>query len=130
AATAGGGLSGAQIAAAPQAAGKTPPPPLDGGPAVAELLTSARVPAIAAEDGKAVLVPIPLDADLASELVGGEEGATALVSTVRDAAPEALSEAGLTSWVTGPAASIADLTSAFAGIDGILLLVALVVVLI
>src|SRR5699024_8196641 len=83
-----------------------------------------------AEDGKAVLVPIPLDAELASELIGGEEGATALVSTVRDAAPDALSEADLTSWVTGPAASIADLTSAFAGIDGILLLVALVVVLI
>src|SRR5699024_7366739 len=129
-ATDGGGLSGEQIAAVQPFAGKIPQLQLDGGTEVAELLTSEKVPAIPAEDGKAVLVPIPLDADLASELVGGEEGATALVSTVRDAAPEALSEAGLTSWVPGPAASIADLTSAFAGIDGILLLVALVVVLI
>src|SRR5699024_396526 len=129
-ATDGGELSGEQIAAVQQFAGKNPQLELDGGTEVAELLTSEKVPAIPAKDWKTVLAPIPLDADMDSELVGGEEGATALVSTVRDAAPEALAEAGLTSWVTGPAASIADLTSAFAGIDGILLLVALVVVLI
>src|SRR5699024_3213431 len=129
-ATDGGGLSGEQIAAVQQFAGKIPQLQLDGGTEVSELLTSEQVHAIPCEVGKAVLVPIPMDAELASELIGGEEGATALVSTVRDAAPDALSEADLTSWVTGPAASIADLTSAFAGIDGILLLVALVVVLI
>src|SRR5699024_6937185 len=57
-ATDGGGLSSEQIAAVQQFAGKIPQLQLDGGTEVAELLTSEKVPAIPAEDGKAVLVPI------------------------------------------------------------------------
>src|SRR5699024_3509761 len=52
AATDGGGLSGEQIAAVQQFAGKIPQLQLDGGNEVAELLTSEKVPAIPAEDGK------------------------------------------------------------------------------
>lgn len=126
----GGTMTEQQIAAVGDFAATIPALTLADGTPVSDLLTATKVPAIPAEDGEAVLVPIPLDSDLASHLFGGEEGATALVASVRDAAPEALSEAGLTTWVTGPAAAIADLVSAFAGIDGILLAVALVVVLI
>src|SRR5690625_4753847 len=103
---------------------------LPGGTPVSEVLSSDQVPVIPSEDGLAVLVPVSLAADQADEQVGGERAALALVDTLREQSEAPLADAGLTGWVTGPAASIADLVSAFAGIDGILLGVALLVVLI
>lgn len=71
-------------------------------------------PALPSEDGKAIQVVVPLMSDGAGETVA------ALREFLDEQTPD-----GLTHVVTGPAGFTADLTSAFAGIDGILLLTAL-----
>lgn len=75
-------------------------------------------PGILSEDGLAVqaFVPILADEEL-SDVIGGIELA------FRDELPD-----GIRAYVTGPAGFSADLVAAFAGIDGLLLLVALAVV--
>ncbi|MEU9982846.1 MMPL family transporter [Streptomyces sp. NPDC050856] len=76
-------------------------------------------PALLSEDGRAVQGIVPLKADL-GETVGRT------VDTVRQVAGGV---EGTRAYVTGPAATQADLSEAFAGIDGLLLGVALAVVL-
>jgi RND superfamily putative drug exporter len=78
-------------------------------------LGSTVIGPIPSEDGKAVQFIAPVDSS--GEL---KEAVKELRATVADAAPQ-----GMQTFVTGPAGLAADLTSAFAGIDGILLLVAL-----
>ncbi|MBF0662310.1 MULTISPECIES: MMPL family transporter [unclassified Rhodococcus (in: high G+C Gram-positive bacteria)] len=74
---------------------------------------SAGPPPIPSEDGSAVQMIVPIDAS-------GEVGdAVEELRTALENAPE-----GLTVHVTGPAGQAADLSSAFGGIDGLLLLVA------
>src|SRR5690625_2031437 len=75
-------------------------------------------PAIPSEDGLAVQAFIPVDssADTADVV-------SVLSEELRAEAPE-----GLTVYVTGPAGFSADLSEAFAGIDGLLLVLALVAV--
>jgi len=89
---------------------------------------------VPSDDGEALLVAFTLDADKANELVGDDEdrAAVAFVTTLRDSLAEDLGatatsagEVGLQAWVTGPAGFVADLVTAFGGIDGVLLLVAL-----
>ncbi|WP_244304516.1 MMPL family transporter [Leucobacter viscericola] len=75
-------------------------------------------PVIPSDDGKAAQVFVPIDskaeiADVVASL--GDE--------LRDAAPD-----GVKVYVTGPAGFTADLVAGFAGIDGILLLTALLAV--
>ncbi len=77
-------------------------------------------PAIPSADGRAAQ---------AFALVGGESGTGETVAEVRAALGEAVPE-GVTVYVTGPAGFISDLTAAFAGIDGLLLVVALITVLV
>jgi RND superfamily putative drug exporter len=83
-------------------------------------VSSGTSPAIASKDGQALQVVVPvkdnsnLDATVAN-----------IRTTIAAGAP-----AGLHNYVTGPAGQIADLGSAFAGIDGILLLVAILAVLV
>lgn len=77
-------------------------------------------PPIPSEDGLAVQVFVPLDAE--ADLAGVVE---ALDAQLAEDLPE-----GMTAYVTGPAGFSADLSEAFAGIDGILLLVALAAVLV
>ncbi len=104
--------------------------PLEGSnQTVGDLLTQPVV-AIPSEDGQAVLVPVQLDAERATEATDDGEGTFvgAVVVALRESAAD-LEGADLGVWVTGPAGSIADLTEAFGGIDGILLLVAVAVVL-
>ncbi|MDN4472661.1 MMPL family transporter [Demequina zhanjiangensis] len=84
--------------------------------------------AVASQDGEATLVTFAVDADVFAEQVGEESFGTVLVNTLRDAWEAA--DLGMEAYVTGPAGLVADLTEAFAGIDGILLLVALAVVLV
>lgn len=92
-----------------------------------DLLASDTVPVIPADDGAAVLVPLELDAAEVEERVDGEAISTRVVDALRgDLAPDVTGEVS----VTGPAGFTADLGEAFAGIDGILLLVALAVVLV
>ena len=95
---------------------------------MADLLTTTEVAVIPSEDGEAVLIPISLDAEAVSGEVNGEAGITAFSSTFDEAVESELRSTGLTANVTGPGGYAADFGRAFAGIDGILLLVALVVV--
>lgn len=81
-------------------------------------LGSAVIGPIPSEDGKAVQFIAPIDAS--AEV---KEAVQELRDTVAGQAPE-----GMQTFVTGPAGLAADLTAAFAGIDGILLLVALAAV--
>jgi len=77
-------------------------------------------PALPSEDGMAVQAFVPIDSgtDIA-------DAANAVSDTLRAEAPE-----GVTVHLTGPAGLSADLIGAFAGIDGLLLGVALLVVLV
>ncbi|CAL9639629.1 MMPL family transporter [Streptomyces sp. Tu 3180] len=72
-------------------------------------------PALASEDGEAAQAVVPLRPDLGEEL-------PTVLDEVRRAAE---SVPGTTARIAGPAASQADLSDAFAGIDGLLLGVAL-----
>ena len=104
---------------------------LPGGEQVSDVLTG-DVAAVPSEDGEAMLLPVSIDGAQADRLVGDDEERVtiAVVRTIREAAPTALGDHGLTAWVSGPAGYVADLISAFGGIDGILLGVALLVVLV
>lgn len=90
---------------------------LDNAPSI-EGVSDEISPGIPSDDGQAVqaFVPILSDADLGDtvETLGDE---------LRDAAPD-----GVTVYVTGPAGFSADLVAGFAGIDGLLLGVALLAV--
>ncbi|WP_061965470.1 MMPL family transporter [Demequina aurantiaca] len=83
---------------------------------------------VPSEDGEAVLVAFNLGAEKFSENIGEETLGEAFASTVRDVWTE--QDLDLNGYLTGPVGLTADLVAAFAGIDGILLLVALAVVLI
>ncbi|WP_426988624.1 MMPL family transporter [Pseudarthrobacter sp. Y6] len=78
-------------------------------------LGSAVIGPIPSEDGKAVQFIAPIGSS--DEL---KESVQRLRDFLADSAPE-----GMQTFVTGPAGLTADLVSAFAGIDGILLLMAL-----
>lgn len=88
----------------------------------------AKIVPIPSQDGAAILAVVPLDeAKLVRTAESADPPPTAVVDGLRAAA--APSAAGGTTHVTGPAGLVRDLGGAFAGIDGILLLVALGVVL-
>ncbi|MFE0651412.1 MMPL family transporter [Streptomyces sp. NPDC059534] len=76
-------------------------------------------PALASEDGKALRSVVPLRPGLGD----------ALPETLDAVRAAAASVPGTTVWLAGPAATQADLSGAFAGIDGLLLGVALIAVL-
>ncbi|KJL23394.1 Membrane transport protein mmpL8 [Microbacterium oxydans] len=77
-------------------------------------------PALPSDDGRAVQAFIPIEAD--AELA---DATAALGDELRAAVPE-----GITVYITGPAGFSADLVAGFAGIDGLLLGVALLAVLV
>ncbi|MDR7235146.1 MMPL family transporter [Agrococcus sp. BE272] len=92
---------------------------------IAELEGVVEVsPVIPSDDGQAAQVVALLDGS------GSTEELTETVEAVRLALEEAELPAGATAAVTGPAGFSADISAAFAGIDGILLLVALGAVLV
>ncbi|NLE78510.1 MAG: MMPL family transporter, partial [Rhodococcus sp.] len=74
---------------------------------------SAGPPPILSEDGQAAQMIVPIDSSV--EVKDAVED----LRTALEGAPD-----GLTVYVTGPAGQAADLSAAFAGIDGLLLLVA------
>ena len=88
---------------------------------------------VPSEDGQALLVAFSLDAEKADGLLADGSGVTdSFVLALRASLDESLGatatsagELGLQAWVTGPAGFVADLITAFGGIDGVLLLVAL-----
>ncbi|GBP99013.1 hypothetical protein SSP531S_04070 [Streptomyces spongiicola] len=88
---------------------------LEGAPGTA----GAVSPALPAEDGRALQGVVQLRPDLGEELPD-------VLAAVREAADGV---PGATAYLAGPAATQADLSDAFAGIDGLLLAVALATVL-
>lgn len=78
----------------------------------------------------ALLVVLNLDADRASEQIGDESAVFLAGEDLRHRAGQQLEPSGLATYVTGPGGFLADMVTAFAGIDGLLLLVALGVVLV
>ncbi|WP_149184579.1 MMPL family transporter [Streptomyces sp. TRM49041] len=76
-------------------------------------------PAVPSEDGEALQATLQLRPDLGDELVGTLDRVRAAAEDVPDTRV----------WLAGPAATQADLSEAFAGIDGLLLGVALTAVL-
>ncbi|NYI41186.1 MMPL family transporter [Demequina lutea] len=94
---------------------------------VGDILTNTPT-AVPSQDGQAVLVVFSVKADLFRATSGGTSVAQIFADTVRSSwASEGLAKPG---YLTGAAGIVADLVNAFAGIEGILLLVALVVVLV
>lgn len=112
--------------------------PAAGDPATIGDVLSADPVVVPSEDGEALLVPLSVDAASADLSLADDESVVgALVQAVRDTLADELGatatssgEAGLRAWVTGPGGFVADLTNAFGGIDGVLLLVALGAVLV
>lgn len=83
-------------------------------------VVGAPSPAFPSEDGKALRGVVQLRPDLGDQLPETLDEVEAAASAVP----------GTTAWLGGPAATQADLRDAFAGIDGLLLVVALATVLV
>ncbi len=109
--------------------------PVAGAPArqVSDFLVPGPIPVVPSEDGEAALALVSFDSsELSATLSDGSSPIVAAIDQIRDAAKDldgSLSGSGLTIYTAGPAATIADLVSAFGGIDGTLLLVAGIAVL-
>jgi putative drug exporter of the RND superfamily len=103
--------------------------PVDGNDVlIGELLVAGPVPVVVAEDGRAALILVNFDdVRIGRALPDGSNPVERAVRTIRDATT-GLESDGLRVALTGPAGTVADLVDAFAGIDGLLLLVALSVV--
>lgn len=126
-----GELSNDQLAAVESYVEQIPGKDLGAGLSLQEVL-DAPVVAVPSEDGRAVLAPISISAERANEVHGEQDEAILdlVVNSIRDSAPGAVEGVGLDAWVGGPAGYAADLVSSFAGIDTVLLLVALIAVLV
>lgn len=102
---------------------------LDGPRPLSDYLLTTQIAPVPSEDGDAILLVLPMRSSQASETIGETTPLKAAVEAIREQR-STLTDAGFTVQVTGPGGFIADLSAAFAGIDGLLLLVALGVVLV
>ena len=102
--------------------------PSDRSRTVGEFLSVAPRAAVPSADRAAFLVPVTIVRDRASVVVGGKTVLFEVAQALRDSAATTLGTSGLEVHVTGPGGFFADFVTAFGGIDGILLLVALGVV--
>ncbi len=137
----GSALTPDDLAALDAYAKAVPGAPLEGTsgdePATVGNVSVADPVVVPSEDGEAALVVVSLDASVASDRIGADEDSVSelAVGALRDLAAAGASEGGLAGtsldvWVTGPAGFVADLVTAFGGIDTVLLLVALGAVLV
>lgn len=137
----GSALTSDDLAALDAYAQAVPGAPLEGTsgdePATVGDVSVADPVVVPSEDGEAALVVVSLDASVASDRIGADEDSVSelAVGALRDLAAADASEGGLAGtsldvWVTGPAGFVADLVTAFGGIDTVLLLVALGAVLV
>ncbi|HYJ26917.1 MAG TPA: MMPL family transporter, partial [Nocardioides sp.] len=94
------------------------------------LVAGSPIVPIPSQDGKAVLVSVPLDAEKGTEASGETSALVEGAEAMRAEIVSTLEPIGLDGYVGGPGGLIADFAVAFAGIDGILLGVALLVVLV
>jgi len=83
---------------------------------------------VPSQDNQAVLIPVAFIADKAEDTIAGSSALYAVAEALRTAGTSALGPAGMAFHVTGPGGFFADFITAFGGIDGILLFVALGVV--
>ena len=137
----GSALTPDDLAALDAYAKAVPGAPLEGTsgdePATVGDVSVADPVVVPSADGEAALVVVSLDASVASDRIGADEDSVSelAVGALRDLAAAGASEGGLAGtsldvWVTGPAGFVADLVTAFGGIDTVLLLVALGAVLV
>lgn len=103
-------------------------PKLGGDHSLGDYLTETPRVAIPSKDGQALLLVVPVDAKKAAEPYGDTTPLFEAADELRAAARTTVAPSELTTYVTGPGGITADLVTAFGGIDGILLLVALGVV--
>ncbi len=125
------GLTPTDLTLAGRFASQLPQRPLGAEPSrtLASLLTAPTLTPIPSKDGKAFLVIVPLDAEQSGRTIGAATGLSVAADTVKAAMESQLRAEGLTAYVTGPGGFVADLVTAFSGIDGILLFIAMAVVL-
>jgi len=106
--------------------------PVKGGEArkIGDFLVPGPIVVVPSKDGKAALALVNFDANQAfSTLSDGTNPVQASIEALRSA-DHGLDTAGARVYVAGPAGTIADFVKAFAGIDGTLLVVALIAVLV
>jgi RND superfamily putative drug exporter len=97
---------------------------------VGDFLAPGPVVVVPSQDGEAALALVNFNADLVfSTLADGTSPIQASVEAMRSA-DQTFDAGGTRVYVAGPAGTIADFVKAFAGIDGTLLLVALIAVLV
>lgn len=104
--------------------------PIEGDPAgrtVGDVLVAPPT-VVPSEDGEAALVTFLVDPEAYGELVEEEPLGNLIAATIVTVWED--QDNGLEGYLTGAMGFVADLLEAFAGIDGVLLLVALVVVLV
>ncbi|MBW3086903.1 Apo-petrobactin exporter [Austwickia sp. TVS 96-490-7B] len=104
--------------------------PADESKHLRDLLRAPYGVLIPSQDKHAVLVPVTADAQVVAGKVGDVSGAEAVAEGLRAGAGAKLSSSDLRVQVSGPGGLVADVGRAFAGIDGVLLVVALSVVLV
>ncbi len=124
------GLTAGQVSAAQGYVGAIRDLELDlpGAPLLGDYVTGFAPAVVPSRDGKALLAAVPMDAVRSAETTGETSPLFASADALRAAADEVLDPTGLAAYVTGPAGVTADFVTAFGGIDGILLGVALGVV--
>jgi len=128
----GSAITAEQTAAVQDFAGGVPDRAVPGGGTWSDDLVGEPA-VVPSQDGEALLVAFSLDADAAEQLLPNGDGVTdTFVVDLRAGLEDDLGatattsgDLGLHAWVTGPAGFVADLVTAFGGIDGVLLLVAL-----
>jgi RND superfamily putative drug exporter len=101
---------------------------LPGKPPLSDYLTETPKAAIPSQDGSALLLVVPMNAVTSAKAVGDTAPLFAAADALRAAVKTQVTPSGLTPYLTGPGGVTADFVTAFAGIDGILLVVALCVV--
>ncbi|HPF80298.1 MMPL family transporter [Nostocoides australiense] len=125
-------ITPAQQAAAAALVQKLPAAPLDKlgpGRTIGEFIGSPTSAPIPSQDGKALLVVLNLDNAKAEDTINKTTPLYETALELRTLLDTDLKGTGLTGHVAGPGGLLSDFVTAFEGIDGVLLLVALVVVL-
>jgi RND superfamily putative drug exporter len=100
--------------------------PESGKPLSTYFAQGAPLQAIPSTDGKAALINVQLDANVAAENIGDEPALPLIIDFIREEMK--VSVAGVDSHVTGPGGIFADLFDAFGSIDTTLLRTTLIVV--
>ncbi|MEU0096677.1 MMPL family transporter [Kribbella sp. NPDC006257] len=123
------GITPADVTAANAFLAKVPSIQLGDGKTIGGYLAAPAKTIIPSADKKALLITLSLNGDNLDDVVkNGETALFAVADEMRTEIKQSLTPTGLQVYVTGPGGVFADFVTAFGGIDGILLGVALAVV--